>query len=519
MERSLKELFAGLEPQIEIPPHARDVAITAIAVHSSEAVPGALFFAVPGAKADGLRFVPDAAARGAVAVVIPDSTAPEDAVALGARFPDIAVCRTPDVRRALSFAATTWNGRPADDLLAVGVTGTNGKTSVSWILTEAFARLGRSAVYVGTLGIKHVDESGSTVFRHETPNTTPDATLIQRALAERRRHGARAAVIEVTSQGLVQRRTADVSWDAAAFTNLTRDHLDLHGTMEAYGDAKRLLFFDELRRSAKRHRVAAVNVDDPFGAALAADLKRDAGITVVTCSTSGRSGADVAAAGVDGSLSLTRIDCAIFGKRLLLESSLIGLFNVSNLLVATATLVGLGFTAERIAEVIREVPQVPGRLELVGASGVHVVVDYAHTPDALDKAQRSLRALGSGRLITVFGCGGDRDRGKRPLMAAAVEELADVAVVTSDNPRTEDPERIIADVVAGFGTGSSGRRCERIARTDRREAIREAIRIARAGDIVLIAGKGHEDYQDVGGTKHPFSDQEVCRSILGEGGA
>lgn len=519
MKRVLNELCAGIEME-QLPADASNgghgVAVEALAIHSGAVTPGALFFGIPGSKTDGAKFLEDAVLRGAVAAVLTERSAGEKA-ALRERFPAIALLFVNDIRGALSTIAARFYGEPAAKMLTIGVTGTNGKTSVSWILAEALARLGRPSAYIGTLGVRQLGPDGELIAGEETVNTTPDPSVIHSMLAECYARGARSAVIEATSGGLVQRRTAAVPWDGALFTNLTRDHLDIHGTMEEYGAAKRLLFFDELRRSSKPQRVAVVNIDDPFGAELARDLVAEVpAIRVITYSTAGEgAAADATVVRSGGSLSRTSLDCIILGEPLRLESSLIGLFNVANLVGAATMLRALGFPASEVERAIAQVPQVPGRLELVSDGAVHVVVDYAHTPDALVKAQRSLRELGSKRLITVFGCGGDRDRGKRPLMARAVEEHADVAVVTSDNPRTEDPQQILSDIAVGFGAGQpAGSRCEVRLNVDRRSAIGEAIACAQSGDIVLIAGKGHEDYQEIQGVKHPFSDQEICRSLL-----
>ena len=422
------------------------------------------------------------------------------------------------------MAAAHFYGDPTAQLLSIGVTGTNGKTSVTWILSEALARLGSPSIHVGTLGMRQVSTAGeSAIGWRETPNTSPDPILFQSFIAEGLARGARAAVSEVTSQGLLQGRTAGVAWDAAVFTNLTRDHLDLHGSMEVYAEAKARLFFDELSASAKRRRIAVVNCADPFGAAIIERLRRER-TEIETFAFSPhtqpefRGTVDAVLVRAECSLTGTEIEFSLRGTTVRLRSQLIGAFNVENLMAAATTLLGVGYSAREVAEAIGDVPQVPGRLELAKAAAVSVVVDYAHTPDALMKAQRSLREIGSGRLITVFGCGGDRDRGKRPLMGAAVAELSDVAVVTSDNPRSEDPQAILEDVLPGISIDSGNDwRCRRVyALPDRRAAVREAILLAAPGDTVLVAGKGHEDYQEVKGIKHPFSDIDVCRELIDE---
>ena len=495
--------------------------IFGVTLDSRTVKPGDLFFAVAGAKLDARSFIPAAVSAGAAAVAIEGDSRSIQAHA-GAALGTVIGVR--DIRAACAMAAAEFYDRPSEKLLTIGVTGTNGKTSVTWILAESLARLGAPTVHVGTLGMRVVSMVPTAeISWRSIPNTSPDPISFQSFLAEGVAIGARNAVSEVTSQGLLQARTAEVAWDAAVFTNLTRDHLDLHGSMQAYSDAKAKLFLEELVFSTKPRRVATINCADPVGAELASRLRKEhPDLKVVSFSTAPAAETDGAldAFVVEARCSLdrTEIDCVVFGVPLKITSRLIGAFNVENLLAAAATLLGLGFPAAEVSRAIASVPQVPGRLEVAKPASVSVVIDYAHTPDALVKAQRSLREIGAGRLITVFGCGGDRDRGKRPLMGAAVAEYSDVAVVTSDNPRSEDPARIIDDILPGISIDlQSGRRCGRVyALPDRREALREAIRIAAPGDTVLVAGKGHEDYQEAHGVRTPFSDIEICRELVDE---
>ncbi len=492
----------------------RDLSISGVSLDSRAVKQGELFFAVSGAKFDARTVIPAAFAAGAAAAVVegerPAATGP--------------IISVPDIRLSCGLAAASFYDHPTENLLSIGVTGTNGKTSVTWILAEALSLLALPAAHVGTLGMRVVSQlPESEIGWRGIPNTSPDPISFQRFLAEGLATGAKAAVSEVTSQGLLQGRTAGTQWDAAVFTNLTRDHLDLHGSMEAYAAAKQRLFFDELARSPKPKRLAVVNSADPLGAELAVRLRRQhPEIKVITFAARGCD-ADAVVRRSSCTLHETEFTCSICGVELTIRSGLIGAFNVENLLAAAATLVGLGFKAAEVARAIGAVPPVPGRLELAKAAAVSVVVDYSHTPDSLIKAQGALREIGKGRLITVFGCGGDRDRGKRPLMGAAVAEHSEVAIITSDNPRSEDPIAIIDDVLPGVFVESEGGdrcrdwRCRRVyTLPDRREAIREAIQLAQPGDTVLVAGKGHEDYQEVRGVKIPFSDIETCRALIDE---
>ena len=322
--------------------------------------------------------------------------------------------------------------------------------------------------------------------------------------------------MEVSSHALDQSRSFGTAWDAAVFTNITRDHLDYHKSFEAYQQAKCRLFSAELRASNKARKFAIINADDPAAEVIAAAAAANAELIYCSAKADRRSQARLIS--YRGDTSGTKVEIDVFGKRIKIDAQLVGEYNALNILTAAATLAAVGkFSNEEISRALSEVAPVPGRLELVGQSKIRVYVDYAHTPDALERAQGSLRGITAGRLITVFGCGGDRDRGKRPLMGEAVARFSDYAVVTSDNPRTEPPEKIIEDIIPGV----DGVRRERSkflysVDADRRSAIKRAIEEARPGDAVLIAGKGHEDYQEIHGKKYPFSDVVVSREILHE---
>ena len=469
-----------------------------VTASSRDARRGAAFLAYPGAARDGRDFIADAITRGASAVLYdpagfnwsPDWKVPHLGV--------------PDLKARASQIAGVVYGHPSASLWMVGVTGTNGKTSVSQWIAQGLARAGRSSAVIGTIG------NGLVGQLQPSENTTPDAVTLQRALRDYRRAGATACAMEVSSHGLDQGRVADIEYDIGVFTNLTRDHLDYHGTMLAYGEAKARLF----TMPGLKH--AVINVDDTFGVELADRVAKRGGIEVVRYSTRQNGNvANLAAKNLSVSPSGLRFDVAgAFGSAQV-ESEILGAFNVSNLLAVLGAMVASGIPLADAAAIAGSLPPVPGRMQTVRPSinSNHkplVVVDYAHTPDALEKALSTISAIvpEGGRLISVFGCGGDRDRGKRPQMGAISARYADLSIITSDNPRSEDPLRIIGDIEAGMG------RTPYRAIADRQQAIYEALNEARRGDIVVIAGKGHEDYQIIGTTKQHFSDVEVAGEAL-----
>jgi UDP-N-acetylmuramoyl-L-alanyl-D-glutamate--2,6-diaminopimelate ligase len=477
-----------------------DPEVARITADSREVVPGAVFFALPGAERDGHDFVAEAVRRGAVAVVaerpVPAGPAP--------------LLLAPSARRAMAIAAATFHGRPADALALAAVTGTNGKTTVAW-LVEACARA--AAVPVGMLGTVTHRWPGE---ERPAGHTTPESTTVQALLAEMRAAGARAAVLEVSSHALAQERVAGMLFRAAAFTNLTRDHLDYHGDMERYFAAKRRLFLEHLAPDG----VAVVNVRDPFGARLAAQL----GPGRRLWRHGGRTGDELRAEGVAAGLSGLAATIQTPAGALAIRSPLVGAHNVENLLSAAGLALALGLPPDAVARGLSECRGAPGRLERLAARGVSEFVDYAHTDDALARALEALRALAPRRLLCVFGCGGDRDRGKRPLMGEVAGRGADAVVVTSDNPRGEDPAAILAEILPGLERAGLERLAPAALRRgdagfavepDRRAAIALAIASAREGDAVLLAGKGHEEYQLVGRERLPFSDRDEARRALG----
>jgi UDP-N-acetylmuramoyl-L-alanyl-D-glutamate--2,6-diaminopimelate ligase len=455
--------------------HAPPVEVNALAYDNRLVAPGTLFFCVPGFTRDGHDFAADAVARGAAALVV------QRPLDLG--VPEV---RVDDVRAAMAPAAARLHGDPTARLRAIGITGTNGKTTSAFLVRGLLEAAGRRTGLVGTVN--------AVVGGDERPmaRTTPEAIDLQAMFAEMLAAGDEAVVMEVSSHALELHRADAIHWAVAMFTNLTQDHLDFHPTMEAYYAAKRRLF-------DARPAVAIVNVDDPYGARLAADLPDAIRIGIDSPD------AHVRATGIaaDATGSTFTVD----GRTL--RSPLPGRFNVLNVLGAVVAVRALGVDDDTIADALTHAVRVPGRFEPVDeGQPFAVLVDYAHTPDSLDNILRAARPLAHGRLIVVFGAGGDRDRAKRPLMGAVARARADAVIVTSDNPRSEDPEAIIAAIVEGAGPGAE-------VLVDRRAAIERAIALAGEGDVVVVAGKGHEQGQEfAAGRKLPFDDVTVAREAL-----
>jgi UDP-N-acetylmuramoyl-L-alanyl-D-glutamate--2,6-diaminopimelate ligase len=478
-----------------------DPEVALVTCDSRAVRPGALFCALPGVVHDGHAFAAEAARRGAVAIV---AERPVEASA--------PVFIAPSSRRAMAIAAQNFFGRPCDALRLAGVTGTNGKTTVTWLVEACAAAAGVPCAVMGT--VSHRWPGGARPASH----TTPESTEIAETLAAARDAGARLAILEVSSHALAQERAAGLRFEAAAFTNLTRDHLDYHGDAERYFAAKRRLFFDHLREGG----VAVVNADGAFGARLADELERAGRARVWRYGL--RAGRELRAEAPRFALSGLAARFATPAGTMEIASPLVGAHNLENLLGAAGLALALGLAPADVARGLAACAGAPGRLERIEANGVAAFVDYAHTDDALAHALAALRALDPRRLLAVFGCGGDRDRGKRPLMGEAAARGADVVVVTSDNPRSEDPDAIIAEIVPGLERGGLTRIDAERARAgvngyvvvpDRREAIALAVAAARPGDAVLIAGKGHEDYQIVGAERRHFDDREEARRALG----
>jgi UDP-N-acetylmuramoyl-L-alanyl-D-glutamate--2,6-diaminopimelate ligase len=480
--------------------HAPDGEVSLVTSDSRKVKPGALFVAVPGGRIDGHDFAAAAARAGAVAVLAERPVDCAPAVLL----------LVPSARRALALAAANLHGRPAGRLSLCGVTGTKGKTTVTYLVEACAAAAGIGSGVIGTVSWR---VPGRT---RPASHTTPDAAEVQSLLAEMADAGAGVAILEVSSHALDQERVAGLSFRAAGFTNLGRDHLDYHPDLESYFQAKRRLFAERLAPDG----VAVVNAGDAHGARLAADLAR-AGRTVWRFGVPGaeisprdvRTGMD----GIQAVLATPRGDVPV-------HSPLVGAHNLENLMTAAGLSLALGFSPTAVSAGLSASKGAPGRLERIDGRGVAAFVDYAHTPDSLAAACAALRALAPRRLVAVFGCGGDRDRGKRPLMGRAAGLGADLVVVTSDNPRTEDPQSILAAIVPGVEEAGLRRLSAAEARAgargftvveDRRAAIALALESALPGDAVLLAGKGHEDYQIVGTERRHLDDREEARRGLG----
>jgi UDP-N-acetylmuramoyl-L-alanyl-D-glutamate--2,6-diaminopimelate ligase len=460
----LRELFGSDVPSVEV---------TALAYDNRLVEPGTVFFCVRGMTRDGHDFAPDAIARGAAALVVDHP--------LGLGVPEVLVA---DVRAAMAPAAARLAGDPTARLKVVGITGTNGKTTTAFIVRSLLEAAGRPTGLLGTVS------SVIAGVEAETERTTPEAIDLQRTFAQMLDGGDECCAMEVSSHALELHRADAIHWAVAVFTNLTQDHLDFHPDMDAYFAAKRRLF-------EAGPATAVVNVDDPYGRTLAQEF-----------------GAVTVAIDRDADLRARDVRFGMTGSQftvdgLQLRSPLPGRFNVLNVLCAVAAARALGVDDTTIARAVPQAGRIPGRFEPVDeGQPFAVLVDYAHTPDSLDNVLRAARQLVDGRVLCVFGCGGDRDRGKRPQMGRIAGELADVAIVTSDNPRSEDPEAIIAEIVAGMNARAT-------VEPDRRAAIGQAVGMAHDGDVVVIAGKGHEQGQELAdGVKLPFDDVTVAREAL-----
>ena len=466
--------------------------VTGISYDSRTVARGQVFVALKGVHADGTSFARQAAERGAAAVVS-EQDKPADAA--------VPWTVVQNARLALAFLSTAFYRDPSREMRTIGVTGTNGKTTTAYLLASIFEAAGIRCGILGTVAYR-VGPSRADV--REATRTTPEAPEVQALLREMVDHGCGACAMEVSSHALSLRRVDGMTFAAAIFTNLTRDHLDFHADMEDYFRAKRRLF-EMLPRDAP----SLLNVDDPRGASLA-----DAGGRPVTFAIS--KPADITPGPLSFSLDGLTFDVRTPRGTLRVRSALVGRPNVYNILAAVSAATALDVPFDAIERGVHALPGVPGRFEIVSAASdeVTVVVDYAHTDDALRNLLETARPLAKGRLITVFGCGGDRDRTKRPLMGAVAGRLSDVIVITSDNPRSEDPDRIIEEVLRGITADTRREEMRLLTIPDRRDAIEHAVRLARPGDLVLVAGKGHEKYQVIGSRTLPFDDVAVARDAL-----
>jgi len=485
----LSKLLDRLAPWIVSLAGDPSVVLTGVTDDSRRVRPGHLFVARAGGKTDGRRFVASAVDAGAAAVL-----SDGEPVAEARGIPWI---RVSDVRRAAAHAAAAFHGDPAERMPVDFVTGTNGKTSLTYLCEGILSAARVSAGAVGTVSRRYAGREETSAM------TTPDACELQAVLATMREAGVERVIMELSSHAIAQDRWLPIAFRVGIFTNAARDHLDYHGTVEAYHDAKKQAFTRVLAGSA--HRVAAVvNVDDPLGRQIAA-LYPD---RVLTVSLDGP--ADVQVVRAEYGIRGTTLHVVAGDRRFDVSSPLVGRHNGYNVACAVGYGLALGLAPEIIAAGIATVARVPGRLDAVLVDGeARVLVDYAHTPDAIQNVLQALRSVTADRLVIVFGAGGDRDRGKRPLMGAAAQELADVCLVTSDNPRSEEPQAIVADILAGMTPGPRVQ-----VEVDRREAIRKAIALLDGHTVVLLAGKGHETYQIVGDRVLDFDDRAEALAAL-----
>ena len=482
--------LAELLPDVEVP---RGLVVHGLVQDSRAVQAGDAFVAIAGFGAHGLGFVEQARTAGASAILFEppapaELPAPADAIAV------------PGLRARMGEMADRFNAHPSRDMKMVGVTGTNGKTSTVQLLAQAWHLRGLRSGSIGTLGAGLYGNVVTTGF------TTPLVLQMHALLAELRDAGAQAVAMEVSSHALDQGRVDGVHFDVAVFTNLTRDHLDYHGDMATYGAAKARLFVREGLQAA------VVNLDDVFGRDLLASLP--AQVRAISVTSRGAENASLHAEQLRMDVAGIAFDLVIDAQRYAVQSRLLGRFNVDNLLAVAGALYALDESPAEIANILSQLQPIHGRMNRLGGENGKplVVIDYAHTPDALEQALSSLREHAPSRLVCVFGCGGERDTGKRPQMARIAERLADAVIVTDDNPRGEDGDAIVADILAGFERADSA-----IVLRDRARAIAHAIGGAGAHDIVLVAGKGHEPYQEIAGVKHAFDDTLVAQEQLDAG--
>ena len=469
--------------------------LTLVTDDSRKVIPGCCYIAVKGTKFDGHSAIPGAIAAGAAAIVA------ETPVSEEAREKGICWVQVPDSHRANGRLMSAWNDFPSSKMVVLGVTGTNGKTTISYLTNAIFRAVWQRAGLIGTI----IYDDGAR--RTPSHNTTPGCAELQSMFATMVNNGCRAVAMEVSSHALHQQRTAGTLFRVGIFTNLTQDHLDYHGDMESYYQAKKMLF-TRMAEKEEAKATAVINIDDEYGRRLAQELAPQMRVRTFGLAED----ADFRALPKLTTLKGSQYELVYQGKSYLVRTPLIGAFNLSNSLAALAGVVSAGVNIRDAVACLAQSPQVPGRMELVSSvNNVQCFVDYAHTPDAVENVCRTLKELcRTGRLITIFGCGGDRDRTKRPLMGKAAAQYSDICVATSDNPRTEDPDSIIDEIMPGIPQEKQHRI------TDREEAIRAALEISRPGDVVLIAGKGHENYQIFAKETITFSDAAVVQAYYRE---
>jgi len=491
IDMNLRELIEGLKIKKLL--GSEDIKIVGISHDSNQVRDGFLFAAIVGDSADGHKFIGKAFDRGAKALLVEHLD--------DCNFENVTTIQVEDSRSSLALISSNFYKHPSKELRLIGITGTNGKTTITYILESIFSKEGKT---VGVLGTVEHRYPGKKIT---SDMTTPESTDLMALLRDMRSTGVEYVVMEVSSHALDKKRVLGCHFDAVVFTNLSQDHLDYHESLENYFQAKKRLFSEVIRHSEKQPIYSVINIDDQYGRKL---VKESAG-EIITYSRIDRS-ATVFAENADFSPHGIRAQLITPWGSLELNSNLFGHHNMSNLVAAAATALSLGVSKSSVETGIQRISTIPGRLEKVqNPLDITVVVDYAHTPDALRNVLEVTRGMTQGDLILVFGCGGDRDPLKRPIMGSIGRQLSDILIVTSDNPRTESPEKIIDQIEKGiYETGFGENRYFRI--SDRQSAIEKAIEIARKGDLVLIAGKGHEDYQLIGTKKIPFDDKEIARN-------
>ncbi len=471
-----------------------DSNVLSIEYDSRKVSAGSVFVAVSGLESDGHEFINDAVEKGCAALVVSSDRADEFR-----KYAEkgIALLLSDDTRKSLSRLSSVFCGNPSAKLHVTGVTGTNGKTSITYLLESIFAECGIKAAVMGTINYRW---GGHSV---EAPNTTPESREIQYMLKQMADDGVTHVVMEVSSHALELNRVDDVEFDIAVFTNLTGDHIDFHKTMDKYFEAKRKLFY-LLNASPKSGKTAVVNTDDSYGKVIAADCV-EMNFNTVTFGFTENADVRILEDSVKNKITGLSYDFSDSGVNRSLNLKLAGKFQAHNSIAAYASAINAGLFPEAVCAGLEKLESVPGRLQVLDpGKGFFMVVDYAHTPDALLKLLQSVSEMEHNRVLTVFGCGGDRDRTKRPVMGGIAADNSDFAIVTSDNPRTEDPEAIIEEIIAGI------KKENYMAESDREKAIEKAVNMAEADDIIVIAGKGHEDYQIIGKTKRHFDDREVA---------
>ena len=490
----IKDLVKGLKVAIDGNPETE---ISGIVYDSRDAYAGCLFAALHGTREEGKKYIGDAAAKGAAAVLTDDS-----GVKAGDLGRAITLLACDDVSETLGEVSSKFFGSPSASMKIFAVTGTNGKTTITYLLEEIFKGQSVNLGVIGTISYRYGP------VNIPAPNTTPQSSDLHRILRQMKDLGADGAAMEVSSHGLVQGRISGCDIDAAIFTNLTREHLDYHKTMEEYKNAKSLLFEKYLAKSAKKDKFSVINLDDPCGK----ELVNTAAGGIITYGIN--SDARIKASGISAGRDGTDFTMEIEGRKMRVRTKLVGTYNIYNILAAAGCAFSQNADMTKVAESIEKFRPAPGRFETINAGQPFTaIVDYAHTPDALENILSAVRAIEHGKIITVFGCGGDRDRSKRPLMGEISCRLSDYTVITSDNPRSENPERIALDVEVGF----QRIKCQNYeVIIDRAKAIEKAIGMCGTNDILVVAGKGHEDYQIIGEKKIHFSDRETLTALLAE---